>query len=132
MNREFIYFDNKIIVNDEKGNHKNTMNYYDNVNEVLFLENELDRNKESLKLLLNQRDKANNIISSYKGRLVLNTSVLGLGAVIVPFVALSGNFEPMFLIPYFALEGGIVALYAYMRKAMKNNYIGGQEKCSVY
>lgn len=47
MNKEYIYIDGKVIVEDENGN-KNVMQYNDKIEEILIQENLMETMKKEL------------------------------------------------------------------------------------
>ena len=83
MNKEFIYFNNKISVCDENGHFSDPINYNDNVNEILKLQNDYEVVENSMKNKIKIIDETQSL---KKRKPLKNLIFIGIPVLLIPLL----------------------------------------------
>jgi len=116
MNKEYIYINGKVIVEDEKGQKEKT-EYYDNIEEVLIQENVIEQIENEIQKI-NEEMRYSNINKKFDKILIISSLIITilftLGLSLSNTITTSINFIESLASCFMApILGGIITTYIY-------------------
>jgi len=117
MNKEYIYINGKVIIEDEKGQ-KKEVDYYDNIEEILIQENVIEQIENEIEKI-EQEMKYSSINKKFDKILVISsiiiTIIFTLGLALSNTLSTGISFIESLISCYMApILGGIITTYIYL------------------